>query len=90
MSDCYTVKYMIPGQLLFRTVKSVTGDGIVTHLNSGGTSVPLPEPYRYLVIKGGGMIHLPYNSVVVFGPEREVLIARNMSKVSGQPVTVDI
>ena len=73
MKETYTVKYRQPGQLLWRKVKNVKGDGV-------------EGAFRFFQIEDDGILYVSSLAEVYFPPERQAIIAHQMSKEIGQPV----
>jgi hypothetical protein len=82
----YTVKYKPKGAWCWRTIKKVVGDGIVTVVATPSGPSILQEPYRFFTTEDNAMVHVPLSSEVIFGKERDAIIAKNMSKTIGQQV----
>ena len=80
----YTVKYKLPGQRLWTTVKNVRGDGIQFDVDrEGATNMPL---FKYLVKDDDTVIQFPLDTTVIFAPERAQAIERKMSREAKQPI----
>ena len=71
----YTVKYKLPGQWLWRTVKRVKGDGL---LKNGQA--------RYFVLEDEARIEVPVAASFVFAKERFYVIKKLMEAESGHPI----
>jgi hypothetical protein len=73
MINTYKAKYRQPGQIFWRTLRRVRGDGI-------------GEGFRFFVLEDDTMIYVSIDAEVRFPPERATSIERTMSKEAGQPV----
>jgi hypothetical protein len=73
MIETYTVKYRQPGQIFWRKIKNVKGDGI-------------EERLRYFTTDDDSICYISLNAEVIFPPERQTIIAHQMSKRIGQPI----
>lgn len=74
MATEYTVRYKAPGQIFWRKIRRVIGDGIE------------PGVFRWFVTASDEMIYIPMDSQVHFPKERKVGIMEGMSKEAGQQV----
>ena len=73
--NTYVVKYRQPGQWFWRTVKGVEGDGIEGN-------------FRFLAKEDGSILNISIEAEVLFPAKRLDLIAKKMSKESGQNIQV--
>lgn len=73
MKETYTVKYRQPGQIFWRTVKNVKGDGV-------------EGMFRFFSTEDDRIIYVSCNAEVIFPAERQALITQKMSREIGQPV----
>jgi hypothetical protein len=73
MIEEYTVKYRQPGQLFWRKLKRVTGDGF-----DGGA--------RFFRTVDDNIVWVSTQAEVIFGPQRQKVVVYRMSKEAGQPV----
>ncbi len=75
MKKTYNVKYKLPNGWLWKSIKNVIGDGME------------PENgFRFFHLENDTIIHLPIYTAVIFGPERQKVIEKEMSKEIGQPI----
>lgn len=73
MKDSYTIKYRQPGQIFWRKLKNVTGDGV-------------ENSYRFFHRTDDSIVFLSQQAEVIFCPDRQKVITQRMSKQSGQPI----
>lgn len=71
----YTVKYMLPGQWFWRTIKRVKADGI---LENGAA--------RFFQRDDETRIEIPVKARFFFSKERFLAIKKNMESESGQQI----
>ena len=71
----YTVKYKLPGQLFWRTIKRVKGDGILEN-----------RAARFFQLDDETRIEIPVQARFIFGKERFLAIKKNMENESGQQI----
>ena len=76
MKDTYTVKYRQPGQWLWRRVKGVRGDGV-------------EGMFRYFHTDDDAILYVSAQAEVLFPPQRQQVITKQMSKHAGTPVVRD-
>lgn len=74
MTTEYTVKYKVPGQIFWRNIRRVIGDGIE------------PGMFRWFATADDEMVYIPLDSQVWFPKERRTSILAAMSKEAGQQV----
>lgn len=73
----YSVRYKLPGQWFFRTIKNVKGDGIMPEARN-----------RWLILSDETRIEIPCSAVFKFSVERFMLIQSNMEKEAGQKIPI--
>ncbi len=74
----YTVKYRCPGQLFWRTIKRVIGDGIQAECG-----------FTWFVLQDNSAIRIPITSEVKFSKERVISTVEKMRAESGQNITLN-
>lgn len=72
----YTARYRNPGQLFWRKLRRVIGDGIE------------PGQFRWFVLEDGRMVYVALGAEVEFSAERREIIAAQMRKESGGQVNI--
>ena len=72
----YKVRYRNPGQLFWRVLKRVEGDGIE------------PGQFRWFVLEDGRMVYVALGAEVEFSAQRRNVIAEKMRKESGGQVNI--
>lgn len=73
MKETYTVKYRQPGQIFWRKVKNVKGDGV-------------QDKFRFVTREDDSIVYFSLDAEVIFPSERQAIIAHKMSKEAGQPI----
>lgn len=79
MVEVYAVKYRQPGQIFWRKLKRVQGDGFVPE-------DPGPKACRYFTLEDGTMIYVSLDAEVEFDKYRNQVITKKMSREAGQPI----
>ena len=74
----YTVKYKLPVQWFWRTIKRVKGDGI---LENGAA--------RFFQLDDETRIEIPVQARFIFGKDRFLAIKKNMEKDAGQAIVTN-
>ena len=72
----YRVRYRNPGQLFWRVLRRVEGDGIEA------------GQFRWFVLEDGRMVYVALGAEVEFSAERREIIAAQMRKESGGQVNI--
>jgi len=73
MIETYTVKYRQPGQIFWRKLRRVKGDGV-------------EGLFRFFHLEDDSLIYISSAAEVAFSPGRQQIIAHKMSREVGQPV----
>jgi len=73
MKETYTIRYRQPGQLFWRKVRNVKGDGV-------------DGSFRFFHAEDDSILYISSASEVYFPPERQAIITHKMSKEVGQPI----
>lgn len=83
----YTVKYRLPGQWFWRTIKSVIGDGAYFgNINDNFFT----KDVRVFDTKNGGRVEIPMTAQFVFSEGRYLSIKSDIEKTLGQPIKTNI
>lgn len=73
MERLYSAKYRQPGQIFWRKLKNLRGDGI-------------EGQFRYFLTLDDQYICISIHSEVIFSPDRNASILEKMSKEAGLPL----
>ncbi len=73
MKETYNVKYRQPGQIFWRTIKNVKGDGVENN-------------FRFFLCDNDSIIYISHQAEVIFPPERQAIILHKASSEAGQPI----
>jgi hypothetical protein len=73
MRETYQIKYRQPGQIFWRTLNNVKGDGVENR-------------FRFFLQEDDTLTHISCDAEVRFSPHRAAVITHKMSKEIGQPV----
>ena len=73
MRETYRVKYRQKGQIFWRTVNNVKGDGV-------------EGAFRFFYMEDDSILYIGLDAEVWFSPDRQAIITHQMSKEAGQPV----
>jgi hypothetical protein len=84
MKKTYNIKYRIKGRMFWRTIKNVRGDEVIFgRLENGIRYDPL---FRAFVTDDNSIHYVPLDAEVIFPPDRQSIVASDMSREIGQPV----
>ena len=73
MKETYLVKYRQPGQWFWNKIKNVKGDGV-------------EGSFRFFQTGDDRLVYISAHAEVIFPPERQAIIAKQMSREIGQPI----
>ncbi|MDR3089530.1 MAG: hypothetical protein LBU39_06910 [Desulfobulbaceae bacterium] len=79
MNASYRVRYRLPGQWFWRRGKA-TADGFIHDEEVHHRQAIC----RYLVFADGGVIYLPTDTALWFGPERQSIIKERIRQEAGR------
>ena len=83
----YTVKYKKVGDLFWRKIAKVKGDGFVENASIRGETLGPNYSARWFILADESRVEIPCTDVMFkFSRDRFLLIQENMSKEAGRPV----